>query len=633
MATLKQKISLVIVILSAIICISVPFIMGISSVKIFHRKNSSIFRSVNDTEGVKYDITFSSDKQVFPLFPTLLNSIYSNLGLEEYANVHIIVMPDVTPDEYSKLLKLNDNLGFSHKLTLMFYPFTYKLNYKQTLKHVSEATMCRLLLPEILDPRIDKILYVDTDAIINHSLRQLFKTEIKSECGIVARSSTNSNIINEWLKKDDLINYLQYNANRSFNAGVLLLSLNKLRRNHFVNNTLSLVQKWGINDQIALNFYCNGTYDELPMDYNFWAGRDDWKDSVRHKIVHFAGPDKPWKINYQPYEEQLLWYKYFLSYPQGEKMIPPLKPTYIFLLKYNNNLNNETLVIPEIILNSKKCRYMIHILAINYKGKHKENLEKQIKSYIKDDFWITYNFLNEQSDKYKDPDELVTQYALFKTPQILREYVERTFLVFDNIPNSQYLCKAERPLEPESTTTTQSHKYNDNIFGMDHGLDLSSFNGFDNNYSFNQQIETSGMTTTSTSTTYSSVDTTNSETNHINNRVVDLFNQISGINSDKLFWCIEILNHQLYYLNLQLLRLEKKRIEKIIKSNNIDPWEIFNSECYKIPTYNNDNIKSIQLEQIETIGTEPEKEDNFNSEINNNDIISNNVHIQNKLYF
>lgn len=149
--------------------------------------------------------------------------------------------------------------------------------------------------------------------------RQLFKTEIKSECGIVARSSNNLNIINEWLKKDELIDYLQYEANRSFNAGVLLLSLQKLRKNNFVNNTLSLVQKWGVNDQIALNFYCNGTYDELPMDYNFWAGRDDWRDSIRHKIVHFAGPDKPWKINYQPYEEQVS-FNFFLMFVSNIKI-------------------------------------------------------------------------------------------------------------------------------------------------------------------------------------------------------------------------------------------------------------------------------------------------------------------------
>lgn len=171
MSTLKQKLSLVIVILSAIVCFTVSFIMGISSVKVFHRKSSSIFNSVNDTSRVKYEITFSSDKQVFPLFPTLLNSIHSNLGLGEYANIHIIAMPDITSDDYSVLSRLNEELGFSRKLTLIFYPFTYKLKYKQTLKHVSEATMCRLLLPEMLSQRIDKILYVDTDAIVNYSLR------------------------------------------------------------------------------------------------------------------------------------------------------------------------------------------------------------------------------------------------------------------------------------------------------------------------------------------------------------------------------------------------------------------------------------------------------------------------------
>ncbi|PPS96688.1 Uncharacterized protein GY17_00001607 [Cryptosporidium hominis] len=381
------------------------------------------------------------------------------------------------------------------------------------------------------------------------------------------------------------------------------------------------------------------------MDYNFWAGRDDWKDTMRHKIVHFAGPDKPWKINYQPYEEQLLWYKYYLSYPRGEKMIPPIKPKYIFLLKYkhNNNLDNETSLIPEIILKSKKCRFMIHILAINYKGKHKEQFEKQIKSYIKDDFWINYNFLNDSSDKFKDPEELMSQYALFKTPQIFHEYVDKTFLAINKIPNSHYLCKTEE-ISLKAYNTGESYNYNDNnIFWMDLGIDLGLNNGFNINNSFNQQIKTSGMTTASTSTTYSSTDTFDSENNHINGRIVtnnNFFDPISGINTrNKFLWCIEIL-HQFYYLNLDLLRMEKKRIEKSVKNDNISSQEIFNSECYKIPPIFNEQAEGVEMEtdpetdvDNNTDHAELDDEDSFNNEVNHNDHVNGNIHIQNKFYF
>lgn len=84
-----------------------------------------------------------------------------------------------------------------------------------------------------------------------------------------------------------------------------MISLNKLRRNHFTDKAMEFVEKWGLNDQIILNLYCNGEYDELPMQYNFWAGRDDYRNTSAHGIVHFAGPNKPWQPNYQPYEEQV----------------------------------------------------------------------------------------------------------------------------------------------------------------------------------------------------------------------------------------------------------------------------------------------------------------------------------------
>ncbi|KAF7457004.1 secreted lipopolysaccharide sugar transferase like family 8 glycosyltransferase [Cryptosporidium felis] len=498
MATLRQRISLIVVILSVVICFTISFIMGISSVKVFHRRSNSIFKSMNDTQRVTYEITFSSDKEVFPLFPTLLNSIYSNLEADESANIHILTMPDVTPEDYLKLSGLAKRLGFSRKLTLNYYPFKYKLKYKQTLKHVSEATMCRLLLPEILDSEIDRILYIDTDAIVNHSLRELFKIELKSRCGIAGRSSTNSNIINDWLRKDGLISEIEYKAAKSFNAGVLLLSLNKLRENNFVNNTLSLVQKWGINDQIALNFYCNGTYDELPADYNFWAARDSWKDSARHKIVHFAGPNKPWKDNYQPYEEQLLWYKYFLSYPSGEKRTPPSRPTYLLLLKISNGSESDDLFIPEAILRSENCRFMIHIVGINYEGRSRSLLEKKAQRYSKK-FWVTYSFLNGVVEN-KNPGVTgaFNQFVLTKLSKVFQDYVRDTFLALNNFPEYDTFCTLSRePGNPNQTTEGVKKKLLNNVcFEVSKGLyyfDLEGLKAQEGNLESRLKAEQTGF--------------------------------------------------------------------------------------------------------------------------------------------
>ncbi|KAH7647718.1 glycosyl transferase family 8 [Cryptosporidium bovis] len=463
--TKKQIISLTFVLTSAIICFVIPFITGLTSVNIFNRKNKLIFKSLSDIESniVTYDITFSSDNEVFPLFPTLLNSIHSHLLENEFANIHIITMPDVTKVDHSIFLDMMEKLGFLKKLRIIFYPFKFNIKYKQTLKHVSQATMCRLLMTKILDSSINKLLYLDTDVIVNYPLRELFDIQIKSECGIVARSSTNSNLINEWLKKDGLSNYLHYSGKRSFNAGVLLIDLEKLRKNNFVDETLDLVQKWGINDQIALNLYCNGDYDELPMDYNFWAGRDNVNDISKHKIVHFAGPNKPWKINYQPYEEQLLWYKYSLSYPEGNKNIPPIRPTYILLVKYNNDIT-----IPETILNEKLCRYMINIVAINYKGKNKIELEEKIKEYSKK-IWIEYTFVNINIDN-NNSDNVISKYVLLKAPQLFGEYVSELYLVMNSTPKSKNICSVHENSEDndieemidQKNEVNDDHYYSDN---------------------------------------------------------------------------------------------------------------------------------------------------------------------------
>ncbi|KAH8741838.1 glycosyl transferase family 8 protein [Cryptosporidium ryanae] len=446
--TTKQKISLIFVLTSAVVCFVIPFITGLTSIKIFGGKNKFIFKSVSYAEAnvITYDITLSSDKEVFSLFPTILNSIHSNLLEHEFANIHVITMPDVTKMDHSILLDMMEKLGFLKKLRIIFYPFKYNIKYKQTLKHVTQATMCRLLIPRILDSSINKLLYIDTDVIVNCPLRELFDIKIKSECGIVARSSTNSNLINEWLKKDGLSSHLHYSGKRSFNAGVLLIDLDKLRKNNFVEETLDVVQKWGINDQIALNLYCNGNYDELPVDYNFWAGRDDVNDIDKHKIVHFAGPNKPWKINYQPYQEQLLWYKYSLVYPQGIKATPPLRPTYILFIKQSSHIDdnkaqeNSEVLIPESMLNDKLCRYMINIVAINYNGKNKIKLQDKLKEYSKKT-WIEHVFVEMSTDYENNIGNMISKYILVKATQLFAEYVTELYLVINKIPEVENICK------------------------------------------------------------------------------------------------------------------------------------------------------------------------------------------------
>jgi len=78
----------------------------------------------------------------------------------------------------------------------------------------------------------------------------------------------------------------------TFNAGVLLLNLTAMREEEFTRNHLYLIEHCAFNDQDALNVYGGARVLELGPEWNHVPNQDECEDP---KIIHWAGPNKPWK--------------------------------------------------------------------------------------------------------------------------------------------------------------------------------------------------------------------------------------------------------------------------------------------------------------------------------------------------
>lgn len=156
---------------------------------------------------------------------------------------------------------------------------------------VSASSMDRLLLPDLL-PVEDKCLYLDIDLCVEDDLADLFAMDT-GEAGIAARTSTRKRFLTT--SQYALLTGVRIPADLgdhlNFNAGVLLLSLEALRRNSFTSKTLSIVERSGCNDQIAVALYAKSKHVPLPARYNHWPSHESMSDPA---IVHFVGPQKPW---------------------------------------------------------------------------------------------------------------------------------------------------------------------------------------------------------------------------------------------------------------------------------------------------------------------------------------------------
>ncbi len=200
-------------------------------------------------------------------------------------------------------------------------------NYMSPLKHVSEVCLDRILIEKIDFGihQVNRILYIDLDIAIVGSLTPLLNIDTGLK-GIAAKTSIIQNVMNSWLKKYELLSPEQkvfapeYTHARSFNAGVLVLDIDKLKKNSMYDNCKELYTKFGLNDQMLLNFYCQGQHKELPKAFNIFVGQDDHLFTPLQGLpnsaicYHFVGSHKPWLAKHaKVYDNPTLhdlWFKF-----------------------------------------------------------------------------------------------------------------------------------------------------------------------------------------------------------------------------------------------------------------------------------------------------------------------------------
>jgi lipopolysaccharide biosynthesis glycosyltransferase len=164
-----------------------------------------------------------------------------------------------------------------------------------TQKHISKITFARILLPNLFSETVSKVLFLDTDILVLKDLTPLLETELEG-CVLGAVLDGLDPILQGQRKSSFKIPKL--NIHRYFNAGVLLVDLNRWRQNQISERAIQfLIQNPDspFSDQDALNVACDGLWFELPSKWNF---QDHFQTKVSEMndpaIVHFINNSKPW---------------------------------------------------------------------------------------------------------------------------------------------------------------------------------------------------------------------------------------------------------------------------------------------------------------------------------------------------
>jgi lipopolysaccharide biosynthesis glycosyltransferase len=246
--------------------------------------------------GMHMNIVLCADENYIKHVPVVLNSIHKN-NRNHTIDVYLLVRKC----SKSSILNIEAYQSSLKNIKVITIDVTNKnaiKNYKTPLKHVSVATMDRLFIPSILSD-LDRVLYLDVDLVVLKDLSQIYNIDAGGY-GIAGKSSYNSSLIRTWCSRYNNQSSLNYNYNKNCNAGVLVMDLKTMRERAFQQFTVDMAEKYGVNDQIAINFYCRGEYAELPGEFNVYANNklDISKYHANPGIVHYCSSKKPWDDSY-----------------------------------------------------------------------------------------------------------------------------------------------------------------------------------------------------------------------------------------------------------------------------------------------------------------------------------------------
>lgn len=224
------------------------------------------------------------------LFPTLLSALQARKFSTSSTDICVLMSESI-----DDLMPLKDLLAANGvqlvDATDALRGSLERLDSAHFQARISESTMAKLVLPQILPEQYEQIIYLDGDTQVVGSLEGLEKTYAQPGKFFAARDYT---AIVEMMEKGKTTSY--------FNAGVLKFNregwIGAEAFNLFVTNPDACD---GRHDQGALNAVCGSALTLMSNRWNFPKHFLHWVDMSSLSIVHYMAHPKPWHGTFFPW--------------------------------------------------------------------------------------------------------------------------------------------------------------------------------------------------------------------------------------------------------------------------------------------------------------------------------------------
>ena len=271
-------------------------------------------------------IFFTVDNIYIPFLAVTLQSLVDNIT-EEYKYSIKILHTNVSEENKKLIFKFERENVDIEFVDLNYYIEKIK-DKLYTRDYYTSTTYFRLFLPELY-PQYDKVLYLDSDIVILKDVAQLYNTEIGTNLVAAVPDDIiqNNKVFQEYVEK--VVGVASYK--RYFNAGVLLMNLDELRKFNFQDKFMYLLETVKfkvIQDQDYLNRLCKGRVKLLDAGWNRMPMTDNDIKIEDIKLIHYNYVYKPWHF------DDILYQDIFWSYAKKTEF-------YEKISEIKNNYTNE----------------------------------------------------------------------------------------------------------------------------------------------------------------------------------------------------------------------------------------------------------------------------------------------------
>lgn len=304
-------------------------------------------------------VVFAADDNYVPQLTTTVYSAMKNADPSYFYDV-VVLQRNVAWDKQERL---RDFFKQFPNMSLRFTNVERELSgydLSTNNAHISIETYYRFLIQKLL-PFYDKVLYLDSDIVINGDIAKLYNTDLQGKLlGAIRDIDFLANLnVKHGKRMGYAKNVLKMkNPYDYFQAGVLVLNTKAMRERYTIRQWLTYASNPAFiyNDQDVLNAHCEGEVLYLPWEWNvvhdcggrvgnlFVQAPNDIYDAYMRsrnnpQIIHYAGFQKPWTdpdcdfasiywryARETPFYERLLKRVVKATAPKAPVIVTPAKP-------------------------------------------------------------------------------------------------------------------------------------------------------------------------------------------------------------------------------------------------------------------------------------------------------------------